>query len=224
VSVFDLDNNRRIATVRTGKEPSSVVIAPDDNTFFVANRADATVTRVSGLKSGTFVNSGTVQVGSEPTGVALSPTGARLFVAEFAQSRVSVWDTKTMTRIGVLIVKNPRGLTVTNNGDANDNDETVVVPEFYGKPVPGGEASDTGRLGNVRLFNVGTLRPALCQTAPIAARSKPAPINSGGQLSRTAKFIFPASRLHRLPLHALMAMCTQCCTWQTSAPNRKIRA
>jgi YVTN family beta-propeller protein len=161
VSVFDLGNNRRIATVRTGKEPSSVVIAPDDNTFFVANRADATVTRVSGLKSGTFVNSGTVQVGSEPTGVALSPTGAKLFVAEFAQSRVSVWDTKTMTRIGVLAVKNPRGLTVTNNGDANDSDETVVVPEFFGKPVPGSEASDTGRVGNVRLFNVGTLRQEL---------------------------------------------------------------
>ncbi len=161
VSVFDLDNNRRIAKLRTGDEPSSVVIAPDDNTFFVANRADATVTRVSGLKTGAFVVSGTVQVGSEPTGVALSPTGARLFVAEFAQSRVSVWDTKTMTRVGVLAVKNPRGLAVTNNGNGNDADETVVVPEFYGKPVPDAEGTDTSRLGNVRLFNVGTLRQEL---------------------------------------------------------------
>jgi YVTN family beta-propeller protein len=161
VSVFDMDTNRRITTLKTGDEPSSVVIAPDDNTFFVANRADATVTRVSGLKTGAFVVSGTVQVGSEPTGVALSPTGAKLFVAEFAQSRVSVWDTKTMTRVGTWAIKNPRGLAVTNNGDGNDADETVVIPEFYGKPVPDAEGTDTSRLGNVRLFNVGTLRQEL---------------------------------------------------------------
>jgi YVTN family beta-propeller protein len=161
VSVFDMDTNRRITTLRTGDEPSSVVISPDDNTFFVANKADATVTRVSGLKTGAFVVSGTVQVGSEPTGVALSPTGAKLFVAEFAQGRVSVWDTKTMTRVGTWAIKNPRGLAVTNNLDGNDNDETVVIPEFYGKPVPNGESADDGRLGNVRLFNVGTLRQEL---------------------------------------------------------------
>ncbi len=161
VSVFDLDNNLRITTLKTGDEPSSVVISPDDNTFFVANRADATVTRVSGLKTGAFVVSGTVQVGSEPTGLALSPTGAKLFVAEFAQSRVSVWDTKTMTKIGALNVKNPRGLAVSNNGNSDDADETVVIPEFYGKPVPDAEGTDTSRLGNVRLFNVGTLRQEL---------------------------------------------------------------
>ena len=161
VSVFDLDENIRLAKIKTGDEPSSVVIAPDDNTFFVANRAEATVTRVSGLKSGALVVSATIQVGSEPTGVALSPTGAKLFVAEFAQSRVSVWDTKTMTRVGAVGVKNPRGLAVSNNGDSNDADETVVIPEFYGKPVPDAEGTDTSRLGNVRLFNAGTLRQEL---------------------------------------------------------------
>lgn len=161
VSVFNLDTNRRIATIETGNEPVSVVIAPDDNTFFVANRADATVTRVTGLKTGSLVAAGTMAVGSEPTGVALSPTGAKLFVAEFAQSRVSVWDTKTLARLATLSVKNPRGLAVTNNGNSNDADETLVVPEFYGKPVPDAEGSDTGRLGNVRVFNVGSLRPEL---------------------------------------------------------------
>ncbi len=161
VSIFDVDTNQRIKTVKVGNEPVSVVISPDDDTFFVANRADATVSRVTGLKSGQIAVVTTVPVGSEPTGVALSPTGAKLFVAEFAQSRVSVFNAQTMARVAVLAVKNPRGLAVTNNGNADDADETLVVPEFYGKPVPDAEGTDTSRLGNVRLFNVGTLRPEL---------------------------------------------------------------
>jgi YVTN family beta-propeller protein len=157
VTVFKTADNTVSATVTTGKEPSSVVIAPDGVTAYVANRADATVVKITGLDTATPTVSAPVNVGSEPTGIALSPTGAKLYVAEWAESRVSVIDTKTMSAGASVAVKNPRGLAVTNNGNTNDSDETVVVTEFYGEPIAGKEAQDDGRRGRVRLLSPDTL-------------------------------------------------------------------
>ncbi len=153
VSVFTTADNTRTAKVATGDEPSAVVIHPDNVTAFVANAADASVVKVSGIDTGSPTVSSPVAVGSEPTGLALSPTGKLLFVAEWAESRVSVIDTDTMTVTSTINgIRNPRGLAVTNNGDASDDDESLVVPEFFGEIVPGGEMSDTGRKGKVRVI------------------------------------------------------------------------
>src|SRR5262245_21220435 len=86
----------RTVTVKTGDEPSSVVIDPDDDTAYVANRADATVVKITGIRSDHPYVSDPVEVGSEPTGIALSPTGAYLYVAEFAEGRVSTICTYDM--------------------------------------------------------------------------------------------------------------------------------
>ncbi len=180
ISVFSAADNSLVTRVTTGREPSAVVIHPDNTTAFVANRADATVVKVTNINTAMRVVSGTVGVGSEPTGLALSPTGAKLFVAEWAEGRVSVIDTATLRVVGTIdSVRNPRAVAVTNNGDTNDNDETVVVTEFYGEPNPdvsqcpngNAEACDTGRIGRVRLYNAGTLAPL----APITFN----PIDSG---------------------------------------------
>lgn len=160
VSIFRADDNTRTAKVATGGEPSSVVIHPDGVTAFVANRADATVVKVSAIDTGDPVVGDPVAVGSEPTGVALSPTGARLFVAEWAEGRVSVIDTATMTVTDVIdSPDHPRAIAVTNDGDLDDDDELLVVPEFFGEPQPGGEASDDGRRGRVRLYALSDLSP-----------------------------------------------------------------
>jgi YVTN family beta-propeller protein len=165
ISIFRTADNTRTAKVATGREPSSVVIHPDGVTAFVANRADATVVKVSAIDTGDPVVSAPVAVGSEPTGVALSPTGARLFVAEWAEGRISVIDTATMIVTDVIdSPEHPRAVAVTNDGDLDDDDETLVVPEFFGEPQPGGEASDTGRKGRVRLYSLADLTPE----APIA--------------------------------------------------------
>ena len=74
---------------------------------------------------------------------------------------------------------NPRAVAVTNNGDTNDDDETLAVTEYFGEPnadlsaCPNGtaEVCDTGRGGRVRLYNLGTLSPQ----APILFN----PIDSG---------------------------------------------
>src|SRR5688572_15471636 len=117
LSVFTTADNLRTGKVTTGDEPSNVVVAAD-GTAYVANRADATVVKLSRIDAATPQIDATVAVGSEPIGLALSPTGARLFVAEFAESRVSVIDTGTMTVVGSITApRNPRALLVTNDGD-----------------------------------------------------------------------------------------------------------
>jgi YVTN family beta-propeller protein len=154
LSIFDTTSNARTAEVATGGTPASVVIAADSTTAYVANRADGTVVRVTGIDTASPTIDATVHVGSEPTGVALSPTGAQLFVAEYAESRVSVIDTATMAVTRSIPIDRPRALMVTNNGDANDSDELLIVAQYFGTPVPGGEAKDDGRTGHVQLISL----------------------------------------------------------------------
>jgi YVTN family beta-propeller protein len=157
VTIFDTTDDFPVGKVTTGGEPSAVVIHPDGQTAFVANRADATVVKITGL--GADATAGApVAVGSEPTGLALSPTGARLFVAEHAEGRVSVIDTASMEVIDTIDGPvNPRGLAVTNDGDDEDDDELLIVPEFFGEAQPGGEAEDDGRRGRVRIYALSDL-------------------------------------------------------------------
>jgi YVTN family beta-propeller protein len=157
LSVFTTADNLRTGKVATGDEPANVVVAAD-GTAYVANRADATVVKISRIDAATPSIDATVGVGSEPVGLALSPTGARLFVAEFAESRVAVIDTATMTvTASIPAPRNPRALLVTNDGDPEDDDETLIVAEFFGTPTPGGEAKDDGRRGNIRRYALSDL-------------------------------------------------------------------
>ena len=178
LSIFQTSDDQRVARVATGDEPSSVVIGPDDQTAYVANRADGTVVRIAGLGGAAEVDA-SIDVGSEPVGLALSPTGARLFVAELAEGRVSVIDTESMTVSGYVAVDRPRALLVTNDGDDDDDDETLLVTEFYGRPVAGGEAKDTGRTGTVRRFALDGLDEASAISL--------APIDSGFHLGGVAE-------------------------------------
>ncbi len=157
LSVFQTSDHARTSKIATGGNPSSVVIAADSKTAFVANRADGTVVRVDGIDGGTPAIGATVSVGAEPVGLALSPTGKRLFVAEYAESRISVIDTATMTVERTMPADRPRALYVTNNLDTSDDDETLIATQFFGVPTQGGEARDDGRTGKVRLYSLADL-------------------------------------------------------------------
>src|SRR6476659_839178 len=112
ISVFKTADHLKVASVKTGDEPWSIVFYPDNKTAFVANRAAGTVVKVSGLDTlDPKVEGAPVDVGSEPTGLALSPSGAKLFVAELAQGRIEVLRTDTMQIIGHIDApKNPRSI------------------------------------------------------------------------------------------------------------------
>lgn len=154
VSFFKTSDNTKIATASTGSEPWSVILHPDSKTAFVANRAAATVVKVTGINAAGPVVGTPVNVGSEPTGLALSPRGNKLYVAEWAEGRVSVIDTASMTVSATITgLRNPRAIAVTNNGDTNEDDETLIVSEFFGKVVDGKEGQDDGRQGELKLYS-----------------------------------------------------------------------
>ncbi len=179
VSVFDTATNTRTARLTTGDEPSAVVIHPNNKTAFVANRAAATVTKITSLDDAPQVGT-SVAVGSEPVGLALSPTGKYLYVAEFAEGRIAVIETATMTETGAIDGPlHPRALAVTNDGDQNDDDEIIVVPEFFGEPS-GLEGTDTSRTGKIRRYNSGTLEATTAITlAPLDSGFFPSTLPDG---------------------------------------------
>ena len=159
VSIFSTATDARTAKLAVGNEPSSVVIGPDNKTAYVANRADATVVKITGIDTNAPAVTNTLNVGSEPTGIALSPLGEKLVVAEFAEGRVSLVNTVNMTLIASKPVYSPRAVAITNNGDTSDTDEKVVVTEFYGTPI-GQEATDASRVGKVHIFGLSGLSDA----------------------------------------------------------------
>ncbi len=166
VSLFDTATNARIAELPTGREPSAVVFHPDGKTAFVANRGDGTVVKISNLDEAPAVGT-PLAVGAEPTGLALSPTGGTLYVAEWAEGRIAVVTTATMTeRAAITAPRNPRGVAVTNDGDTDDADELIIVPEFYGEAT-GTEAADGSRAGRVRIYRASDLgaEPAITLAA-----------------------------------------------------------
>lgn len=187
VSVFETAGNTRVAELPVGREPSAVVLHPDGKTAFVANRGDATVVKITGLDTAAPDVSGPLAVGSEPTGLALSPTGATLYVAEWAEGRIAVIDTLTMTETGAITApRNPRGLAVTNDGDADDSDEKIIVPEFFGEPT-GDEGSDGSRAGRVRVYRTRDLAPETPITfAPIDSGFAPSTAPAGSPTVPTA--------------------------------------
>jgi len=163
VSLFDTTTDTLVAEIPTGGEPSSVVIHPDDTTAFVANTADATVVKITGIDGTTPSVSEPLGVGAEPTGLALAPSGRTLCVrplgAEHAEGRVAVIDTAAMAEIGAITApRNPRGIAVTNDGDQDDADELIIVPEFFGEPI-GEEGTDASRQARVRIYAAADLSP-----------------------------------------------------------------
>ena len=132
-----------------GSEPWQVVVGPDDDTAYVVLRRDQQLVKLVKLKSYPEVY-GKVAVGSEPTSVALAPSGRTAYVANWNDGTVSVIDTAKLeakpsidlnaplVATGYLgkinarpALAHPRSLTVTNNGDKYDNDETLLITEYH---------------------------------------------------------------------------------------------
>jgi cytochrome c peroxidase len=139
----------------TDWEPWAAVIGADDDTAYVISRSKQVVLRVLGLHSAPVRDDplNDVRVGSEPTGLAIAPSGARVFVANWGEGTISIITTldfkirdgldlnEPLMNTGVLGIKrsrkglaHPRALAITDNGDADDRDETLYATEFFSQP------------------------------------------------------------------------------------------
>ena len=155
----------------TGSEPWQAVVSPDNETAYVVLRKDQKVARIRYLSTHPVLD-GTVAVGSEPTSIALSPTGRRAYVTNWSDGSVAEIDTNTMRVVSTIdlnaaLVKtgylgdvtarpalaHPRSVTVTNDLDTDDNDESLYVTEYFGQQTEAeladGTNSDTRKVGIV---------------------------------------------------------------------------
>jgi len=150
------DVAEKVAEVTVGHEPRCVAVGPKEREAYVVNAASGTVSVVAlvGERANEVVAE--FPVGTEPRGCATTPNGRRLFVANYTEGTVSVVNPRTRTVLGkVPVGGNPFAVAVTNDGDNDDNDETVFVSQFFAEPIPGGpgEAFDDGKRAVVQAFS-----------------------------------------------------------------------
>jgi YVTN family beta-propeller protein len=138
-----------VAEIAVGGEPWQVAIDGCGDKAYIVLRKDQKVVEITDLK-GTPVKGKEVAVGSEPTSLALTPNNKKLYVSNWVDGTLSVIDPFAMTMTGTVdlnaiiagtgllgtvtarpALAHPRGLAITNNGDANDDDETVFATEWF---------------------------------------------------------------------------------------------
>lgn len=130
----------------------AAVVSNDGATAWVVLRRAQRVMRVDDLRGTPRFAAASAPTGSEPTGIAISPSGRHLYVTNFADGTVTVIAAATMGvemtldlngplarsgRLGSVAPRpalaHPRGITISNDGDADDADEVAWVTEFYGQ-------------------------------------------------------------------------------------------
>jgi YVTN family beta-propeller protein len=162
VSFFDLRNNgnRKLLEVPVQQEPSGAVFMPDGSKAYVANTVSGTVSVIrTNLANGAVAKPVHLAVGTEPAALVLTPNGKKLYVANARSNNISVIDTNTDTVIKTInfVGREPRGLAISNNGDASDTDETLYVTNFLSLPVLGKiDGADDAKAGQVVEINTGT--------------------------------------------------------------------
>jgi YVTN family beta-propeller protein len=167
VSVIRTQNNRVVATIRTGDEPQAVALDPTGRYAFVANAAGDSVTVISQRnRRGRFAprRVRSIRTGAEPWNVVVSPDGLRAFVANSGQDTITVLDAQRPRVLGHVDLADsrcndpdrarhfqPRGLAV------NRNSTRLYVTAFFAFTRPGGrQADDTGREGAVCRLTIDT--------------------------------------------------------------------
>ena len=143
MSIDYTDGQPKLATVAeiaVGGEPWQVAIDGCDATAYVVLRKDQKVVEITDL-AGAPKKGKEVSVCSEPTSLALTPNNKKLYVSNWVDGTLSVVDPVGMAvvdkvdlnatiaatgKLGTVIARpslaHPRGLAITNTGDASDDD------------------------------------------------------------------------------------------------------
>ncbi|MBM3739631.1 MAG: hypothetical protein FJW39_28015 [Acidobacteria bacterium] len=163
VTIFDVeaDRNVKIGDVHVGQEPNGVAVSPDGRRAWVANTVSGTVSAItvhrSGPHAGRVITN--IPVGTEPYSVVPTPNGTKLYVANARSNNISVIDAATNRVIKTIdnVGFEPRGLAVTNDGDGDDDDETLLVTQFLSLPVAVGklDGEDDSKVGLVTSISTG---------------------------------------------------------------------
>ena len=116
-----------ITTIGVGGLPAGVAVDDGDDTVYVTNLDDSTVSVING-RTGTVAF--TIPVGGRPQGVAVNEGDDTVYVTNEASDNVSVINGRTGTVAGTIPVGDrPEGVAV------NEGDDTVYVTNLGGNSV-----------------------------------------------------------------------------------------
>ena len=111
-----------VTSIATGQQGSHmIVVAPDNRTAYTANIAAGTVS-ILDLKTAKKLRD--ITIGGKPEGLALTKGGRELWVGDLDAPRVSIWDTKSGTKlaeqavdpVAIRVLASPDGkLVATSN-------------------------------------------------------------------------------------------------------------
>jgi len=147
VTALDTTTLQAAAPVPVGREPWAVAVTPD-GTVLVLNRADGSLTVLQGGRRDD------VPLGAEPGGLALAPSGRTAYVTLSSEDALAVVDVARRAVVArVPLGRAPWAVAVTDDGDAEDDDETIVVGHRLARLRPdGAEAEDDGKEGWLTLL------------------------------------------------------------------------
>lgn len=189
------DNFVKVGQVAVGNHPESVSVLPDGTRAYVSNGADNSVSVIDLTQMRVMA---TIPVGGEPRGTALTPLGTRLYVANHSDGTLSVIDTSNNTVINTVTlanngvtINNPFGVTITNDRDGDDGDETIFVTEFWGRQRAGKGPNDTETFDDGKEGRVARINTA---NNTVTGISTIAPMASGFTQDRTAFTSPPAAK------------------------------
>ena len=154
ISVFTIGAGGQLSKVKevaVGQEPRSVAMLSNKPWVYVANTLSGTVQVISLLDYSTVA---TIPVGTEPWAVVAAPNGLYVYAANASSNTVSAIDTTTNIVFATIPVgRSPRALAITNDGDTDDLDEKIYVPNFYARPRAGFTPPSTNNLGGADAAN-----------------------------------------------------------------------
>jgi YVTN family beta-propeller protein len=135
VSVIDLDRGAIVETIKVGRKPAGVAVAPGGDAIYVSNPESRSVSVIARQPDGTHQSVAEIPVGQGPLGLALDGTGKRLFAADWYSDKVFVINTATQAVTGEIAVgKSPSGMTVSPDNHwlyvANRESDTLSVVDL----------------------------------------------------------------------------------------------
>ena len=169
VSVFNTQDDTKVAEITVGSMPRSVAVAPD-GAVWVANKGAATLSVIDPV-SLTVSRTVSLPRASQPFGVVVAPNGS-VFVALEALGRVLKLDAAGSTVAALDVGPNPRHLALTQAG------AQLLVSRFITPPQPGeGTATVQTTVGGVpvggEVLLIDPVSLALVRNIKLRHSSKP---------------------------------------------------
>ncbi|MDB6174148.1 MAG: hypothetical protein JWL59_3459 [Chthoniobacteraceae bacterium] len=192
LSLFNVSTNipKKLAEISTGLEPSSVALHPNGRFAYVANAGDGTVAVID---LATRKKTRLLKVGVEPVALVVSPNGSRLLVANSSSNNVMVFDTTALVPNLIATIdlsafgSAPRAVSISNDGDNDDSNETAFVALFFGQLRAGKSALDEGqddqREGHVVAISLATNAVVGAPNPVVLGPLANAGFNSNGRLA-----------------------------------------